>query len=101
MTGSDAVSLGQYRGFSLTLIYDGTSNEYRMTMKGTLSHTVVLGADVFGNITRMDNALEAFPDKLNKVPLPVNLPLLSVRRAVTAVPLQAAQPFYPTGSLLP
>lgn len=67
MTGSDAVSLGQYRGFSLTLIYDGTSNEYRMTMKGTLSHTVVLGADVFGNITRMDNALEAFPDKLTAV----------------------------------
>lgn len=67
MTGSDAVSLGQYRGFSLTLIYDGTSNEYRMTMKGTLSHTVVLGADVFGNITRMDNAIEAFPDKLANV----------------------------------
>ena len=67
MTGSDAVSLGQYRGFSLTLLYDGTSNEYRMTMKGTLSHTVVLGADMFGNITRMDNALEAFPDKLNNV----------------------------------
>ena len=67
MTGSDAVALGQYRGFSLTLSYDGASNEYRMTMKGTLSHTVVLGADVFGNITRMDNALEAFPDKLKAV----------------------------------
>ena len=67
MTGSDAVALGQYRGFSLTLSYDGASNEYRMTMKGTLSHTVVLGADVFGNITRMDNALESFPDKLKAV----------------------------------
>lgn len=67
MTGSDAVALGQYRGFSLTLSYDGASNEYRMTMKGTLSHTVVLGADVFGNITRMDNALEAFSDKLKAV----------------------------------
>ena len=40
MTGSDAVLLG------------------RITLKGTLSHTVTLGADVFGNITRLDNALE-------------------------------------------
>ena len=58
MTGSDAVLLGQYRGFSMALAYDGRSNEYRITLKGTLSHTVTLGADVFGNITRLDNALE-------------------------------------------
>ena len=58
MTGSDAVLLGQYRGFSMVLAYDGRSNEYRITLKGTLSHTVTLGPDVFGNITRLDNALE-------------------------------------------
>ena len=58
MTGSDAVLLGQYRGFSMVLAYDGRSNEYRITLKGALSHTVVLGTDVFGNITRLDNALE-------------------------------------------
>lgn len=64
MTGSDAVLLGQYRGFSMVLAYDSPSNEYRLTMKGTLSHTVVLGADIHGNITRLDNALEGFPLKL-------------------------------------
>ena len=58
MTGSDAVLLGQYRGFSMVLAYDGRSNEYRITLKGTLFHTVTLGTDVFGNITRLDNALE-------------------------------------------
>ena len=58
MTGSDAVLLGSYRGFSMVLAYDSHSNEYRITLKGTLSHTVTLGADVFGNITRLDNALE-------------------------------------------
>ena len=67
MTGSNAVFLGQYRGFSLTLSYDGTSNEYRMTMKGTLSHTAVLGADVFGNLTRMDNVIDGLPGKLEAV----------------------------------
>ena len=67
MTGSDAVFLGQYRGFSLVLSYDGPSNEYRMTMKGTLSHTAVLGADVFGNLTRMDNVIDGLSGKLDAV----------------------------------
>ena len=67
MTGSDAVFLGQYRGFSLVLSYDGMSNEYRMTMKGTLSHTAVLGADVFGNLTRMDNVIDGLGNKLEAV----------------------------------
>ena len=67
MTGSDAVFLGQYRGFSLVLSYDGPSNEYRMTMKGPLSHTAVLGADVFGNLTRMDNVIDGLSGKLEAV----------------------------------
>ena len=65
MTGSDAVFLGQYRGFSIVLAYDGASNEYRMTMKETLSHTTVLGADIFGNITRMDNVIDGLQGKLD------------------------------------
>lgn len=63
MTGSDSVALGEYRGFSLVVVYDGISNEYRMTMRGTLTHSVTLGADVFGNITRMDNMLDSLATK--------------------------------------
>ena len=57
MTGTDAVFLGQYRGFAVTVFYDAAHNQYRLTMKGTLSHSITLGGDVLGNITRMDNAL--------------------------------------------
>ena len=67
MTGSDAVFLGQYRGFSMVLAYDGPSNEYRLTLKGTLSHTAVLGADVYGNLTRIDNVLDGLTTKLDTV----------------------------------
>ena len=38
-----------------------------MTMKGTLSHTAVLGADVFGNMTRMDNVVDGLSGKLDIV----------------------------------
>lgn len=67
MTGSDAVFLGQYRGFSMVLAYDGPSNEYRLTLKGTLSHTAVLGADVYGNLTRIDNVLDGLTAKRDTV----------------------------------
>jgi N12 class adenine-specific DNA methylase len=67
MTGSDAVFLGQYRGFSMVLVYDGPSNEYRLTLKGTLSHTAVLGADIYGNLTRIDNVLDGLTTKRDTV----------------------------------
>ena len=65
MTGDHAVLLGQYRGFSMLLAYDRMSNMYHITLKGSLSHSVTLGADVLGNITRLDNALENLPGGLS------------------------------------
>ena len=35
------------------------------TLKNSLRHTTALGTDVFGNIQRLDNLLEAMPDRLN------------------------------------
>lgn len=68
MTGSGtAEMIGEYRGFFLSITYDGAKNEYQMHLKGTLSHTAVLGADVFGNITRIDNVIDGIAGKLDKV----------------------------------
>lgn len=64
MNTDEPVALGRYRGFSLLLVYDPFANEYRVNLKGSLSHPVVLGKDVFGNITRLDNALANLPDSL-------------------------------------
>ena len=64
MTDPDAIPLGEYRGFTMTLSYDGQANEYRITLKGALSHTVVLGSDIYGNITRMDNRIDGIEEQL-------------------------------------
>ena len=48
----------------MTLSYDAANNEYRMTLKGILSHTTVLGADIFGNITRTENLIDGMEQKL-------------------------------------
>ena len=60
MTSPDPVSMGEYRGFQMILSFDSFSKEYRVTLSGALSHTVRLGTDIHGNITRLDNALEGF-----------------------------------------
>lgn len=67
LTRDESSLSGEYRGFELTLSYDSFSNEYRMNMKGELSHIAVLGSDVYGNITRMDNVIDSFSEKLQKV----------------------------------
>ena len=65
MTGSGtAEMIGEYRGFFISIAYDGTKNEYQMHLHGEIRHTVVLGADVYGNITRMDNVIEGIAGKL-------------------------------------
>ena len=60
---SEAEPFGEYRGFEMELSFEPFYNEFRAVIKGALSHKVTLGDDVFGNITRLDNALEAFEDK--------------------------------------
>ena len=51
-------------GTDMLLSYDGAANEFRMVLKGKLSHTAVLGADAGGNVTRIDNALEKITEHL-------------------------------------
>ena len=63
-TSPDAVPLGEYRGFQTELSFDTFSKEYVIKLKGELGYFVSLGTDTFGNITRLDNALEGLAKRL-------------------------------------
>lgn len=64
-TSPEAKEIGSYRGFALLLSFDTMSKVFRMTLRGSLSHTIELGSDIHGNIQRMENILEAFPMRLS------------------------------------
>ena len=64
MNGVETIPVGSYRGFDMALSYDSKANEFHMTLKGSLSHPAVLGADAGGNVTRIDNALEKINERL-------------------------------------
>ena len=64
MTSPDPVPLGKYRGFDLELSFDTFEKAYQVKIKGSLSRSVYLGTDAIGNITRIDNAIEKIPERL-------------------------------------
>ena len=64
MTSPDPVPLGQYRGFAMELSFESFSKEFRITLKGSLTHTTGLGTDIFGNILRLDNLLGGMEERL-------------------------------------
>ncbi|MBP3210845.1 MAG: AAA family ATPase [Oscillospiraceae bacterium] len=65
MTSPDAVPIGQYRGFAMELFFDSFSKEYKISLKGSLTHTTALGTDIYGNIQRLDHLLEGFEDRMH------------------------------------
>lgn len=65
MTSPEPKAIGSYRGFNMELSFNSFEKEYVLTLVGSLRHSVSLGADIYGNITRLDNLISSMPDKLN------------------------------------
>ena len=64
MSTAETVTLGSYRGFGLDLHFDTFRNEYQAVLRGATSHFVPLGTDARGNLARLDNVLDSFPDRI-------------------------------------
>ena len=60
------MELGEYRGMKMTVDYDSYRQEVKLILRGEMSHTVTMGTDVYGNLTRMENTLANMPQKLEK-----------------------------------
>ena len=56
--------IGSYRGFELSLRFDTYRTEYQALLKGQRKYTVPLGTDPLGNIIRLDNSLNSFPERI-------------------------------------
>ena len=62
--GQDKKYIGDYRGFDLYIQFNSLSQYYIMSLKKELYYPVELGNDVYGNLTRIDNAIENIPKSL-------------------------------------
>ena len=65
--GMEPVPIGSYRGFAMSLTVEDFGRDFILTLKGRMNHRVTLGKDARGNLTRIDNVLNAMPDRLQNV----------------------------------
>ena len=63
---SELEEIGKYRGMRLELQINIARQEFELFLKGNSEYKISLGNDIFGNITRMDNALSNIGKELEE-----------------------------------
>ena len=81
--------IGSYRGFELSLRFDTFRSEYQALLKGQRKYTVSLGTDPLGNIIRLDNSLNNFPERINSA----ENELATLHQQQAAAQIEVEKPF--------
>ena len=81
--------IGSYRGFELSLRFDTFRSEYQAILKGQRRYPVALGTDPLGNIIRLDNFLNSFPERINSA----ENELATLHQQQAAAQIEVEKPF--------
>ena len=81
--------IGSYRGFELSLRFDTFRSEYQAILKGQRRYPVPLGTDPLGNIIRLDNSLNNFPERINSA----ENELATLHQQQAAAQIEVEKPF--------
>ena len=81
--------IGSYRGFELSLRFDTFRSEYQALLKGQRKYTVPLGTDPLGNIIRLDNSLNNFPERITSA----ENELTTLHQQQAAAQIEVEKPF--------
>ena len=81
--------IGGYRGFELSLRFDTFRSEYQAILKGQRRYPVALGTDPLGNIIRLDNSLNNFPERINSA----ENELATLHQQQAAAQIEVEKPF--------
>ena len=89
MPNAEEKVIGSYRGFELSLRFDTFRSEYQALLKGQRKYTVPLGTDPPGNIIRLDNSLNNFPERINSA----ENELATLHQQQAAAQIEVEKPF--------
>ena len=84
-----SVTIGEYAGFKMAVSFDSLNHKFVMNLKGQLSHNLEVGVDPFGNITRINHALESMPKELDNA----KVKLENVERQLETAKAEVTKPF--------
>ena len=89
LPNSEEKVIGSYRGFELSLRFDTYRSEYQALLKGQRKYTVPLGTDPLGNIIRLDNSLNNFPERITAAENELD----TLHQQQTAAQIEVEKPF--------
>jgi hypothetical protein len=81
--------VGEFMGFKLSLSYASFGQTINLLMRGAMTYQTELGTDAFGNITRITNALDKLPERLEGQ----KSQLANYEKQVAAAKEELAKPF--------
>lgn len=84
-----SADVGEYLGFKLNVTFDSFNNKFVMNVKGAMSHPMEVGSDPLGNITRINNVLEAMPSQLEEA----QMKLSNVKHQLETAKAEVDKPF--------
>ena len=84
-----AVTIGEYQGFKMSVSFDSFFSKFTVSLKGSLSHEVEIGADPLGNLQRLSNALEGMTGKMADV----EQKLSNVEHQLETAKVEVTKPF--------
>ena len=84
-----SADVGEYLGFKLNVTFDSFNNKFVMNVKGAMSHPMEVGSDPLGNITRINNVLEAMPAQLEEA----QMKLSNVKHQLETAKAEVDKPF--------
>ncbi len=82
-------TVGEYAGFKMAVSFDSFNHKFVMNLKGQLSHNLEIGSDPFGNIARINHALESMPKDLDNA----KVKLENVERQLETAKSEVTKPF--------
>ena len=84
-----AVTIGEYQGFKMSVSFDSFFSKFTISLKGSLSYEVEIGADPLGNLQRLSNALEGMTGKMADV----EQKLSNVEHQLETAKVEVTKPF--------
>ena len=89
ITSPDPISIGHYRSFEISVFFDSFYAEYKLQLKGYGRYQIDLGSDKFGNIVRINNALDGLEKQLQEN----ENALADVKSQLASAKIEAEKPF--------
>ena len=89
LPNAEEKAIGSYRGFELSLRFDTFRSEYQAILKGERRYPVALGTDPLGNIIRLDNSLNNFPERITSA----ENELATLHQQQAAAQIEVEKPF--------